>query len=228
MRMIPMRLAAVLAAVALSLDATAVAEGLPEGHHSTIQLQSRVFDLGTEARRIRRDADFIPISRVNWIRDLADSGPCLHPTVIHIRTRAHLPGRWVWPPDEDRGRYAPAPDLADAWALEDFEARWHRAVAPMTRGDMVLFPKFSAIEYYVSCGYDRKGRVPTFCAAHALYPPDPSLRILVRIYRITDPLNLIYCLDVTEAVRTGAWRPSRTGKPADLAGYAATCKEVHS
>lgn len=234
-----MRLVTVLAAILLTVVVTAFAQGAPDERSSLIQLGSRVFDLGTDVRRIQREPHFIPVTDVDWISALADSDPYLHATVIHIRTLAHLLGTPIWPPEEDRVQYAPARDLADAWALKDFDVHWRHKVAPSTRGDIMLFPKSSKIEYYVGCAYDRADPIPTFCAVNALYPPDPNLRIKVRIYQITDPLNdfraivertlnLIYCLDVTKELEAGKWRPMEIGASQDMAEFLSTCKNISS
>jgi len=234
-----MRIACVLAALAVLISMPAKSLDLPEEGRSLIRLQSRVFDLGTDARRIRRDPHFIPITEVGWIWTLTNSDPELHATVIHIRSFANSLGEPIWMPDVDREQYAPAEDLADAWALKDFDVRWRHKIAPSTRGDVMLFPKSAHAGYFVSCAYDRADPVPTFCAVNALYPPDPNLRIKVRIYQITDPLNdfraiadralnLVYCLDVTRALEAGEWTPLRPETSQSLTQLLGTCKNLQS
>jgi hypothetical protein len=231
-------LVAVLAAIILPIAAAAFAQEVPKERNSLIQLGSRVFDLGTDVRRMRRDPNFIPITDVGWINAMTGSDPHLQFTVIHIKSFAHLPGK-LWLPDRNLERFAFAEDLSDACALQDYDVRWRQKVAPSTRGSIVLIPKSPGAGYYVSCAYERKDPVPAFCAANALYPPDPNLRITIRIYQITDPLNdfrviveralnLVYCLDVTRALEAGAWQPLEVGKPQSLTEFLGTCKNLTS
>jgi hypothetical protein len=72
-----------------------------------------------------------------------------------------------------------------------------------------------------------------------LYPPDHGLRILVRVYGVTNPLNdfraiierardLVYCLDVTKALEAGAWEPLQPGAPQSLTEFLGTCRKLAS
>ena len=230
---------AVLAVILLPIAVTALAQEAPGDRNALIRLESRVFDLGTDVRRMRRDPHFIPVTDVDWINTLLDADPYLRYTVIHINSFADSLGTPVWPPDEDREQYAPAKELARAWGLEDYDVHWQRRVAPSNRGDIILFPKAPNAVHYVSCAYDRADPVPTFCAALALYPPNPDLRIKVRIYKITEPINdfativerarsLVYCLDVTRALDAGTWQPLEGDKFRTLREFLSACKSILS
>jgi hypothetical protein len=232
-------LVAVVATIFLTIASSAFTQEVPAERNSLIRLGSRVFDLGTDVRRMRRDPHFIPVTDVRWINALTDSDPHLRYTVIHIPSIAGSLGTPIWLPDTDREQYAPAKDLAEAWALSGYDVRWRHKVAPATRGSIVLFPKSPGAGHYISCEYDRADQVPTYCAANVLYPPSPDLRIRVRIYQITDPLNdfeaitkraldLVHCLDVTRAVEAGTWEPLQVGQWRSLTEFLSTCRNVSS
>ena len=230
-----------VAAIAISIAHSGLAaaqQGQSESH-SQIQLASRTFEFGVDVRQMRRDPHFIPITRVPWIAKLVSSDSDLFGTVIHIESYSHLHTMPTWTPNESREKFASARELAKAWALEGFDVRWRTKTAPSTRGDLYLFPEMPATPYYVICAYDRIDRIPRFCSAHALYPPDPGLRINIRIYRVTDPLNdfeviveqalnLVYCLDVTREIDGDTERATKPSPSVDLSTFLRDCKSLIS
>jgi hypothetical protein len=232
-------LIAALAANLLMPAVPAAAQGAAGDRSSLIQLGSRVFDFGTDVRHMRRAPHFIPVTDVAWINALVDGDPYLRPTVIHVNISKGSFTNWRWPPNVERQQYAPAEDLANSWGLDDYDVRWRQKVAPSNRGDIYLFPNWPDAGFFVSCGYDRKDPVPTYCAVRMLYPPDHGLRILVRVYGVTNPLNdfraiierardLVYCLDVTKALEAGAREPLQPGAPQSLTEFLGTCRKLAS
>lgn len=237
-------MAAVLAATLLSGAAPAAAQEAPGDRDQLIQLDARTFDLGADVRWLRDYADesaFIPITEVRWIGDMTDADPILGPTVIHIKKAVMHPlAEPVWLPSEDRAQFAPADDLAEAWALEGYDVRWRRSTPPTNRGSILLFPEPPDAGFFVRCAYDRAYPGPTFCAIPALYPPDTGLRLYVRVYRrATDPLedfraiaeralSLVHCLDVTEELAAGTWQPLEVNEVQSLSDFLATCKDISS
>ncbi|MEM8788098.1 MAG: hypothetical protein AAGE76_07535, partial [Pseudomonadota bacterium] len=189
---------------------------VPPENTSLIELRSRVFDVRTNASEIRRDDHFIPLTDVKWFNNAKEYDPHLHPTVIHIESRPGGVGRYIWFPDEASDRHPHTEGIADFFFLEGYEVRWLSGGPPGVNGVILLFPKDSPEDFYVSCVYVKSEGVPKFCGMRVSYPPDPDLRIKVRIYQVTSPLNdfrtmarkvrtMVYCLDVTEAVKAGTW-----------------------
>lgn len=231
-----------LLALALPMAATAAAQEVPGDRDSLSQRGTRTFDLGADVRKIREYAEpegFIPVNRVTWIYDLTNDDPLLDATVIHIKSFEHPPGSPAWSRDLSRDQFAPAEDLAAACGLQGYDVRWWHEVAPTNRGDIILFPKRPGTGFFVHCVYDRTDPIPTDCQVSALYPTDPQLRIMVRMYRVTDPLNdftaiaeralsLVFCLDVTDGLASGAWRPIEPDGIETLSEFLGTCKDVQS
>lgn len=184
--------------------------------NSLIQLRSRTFDLHTDVERIVRRDHFIPLTDVQWIDDWRRQHPELRATVIHLDTTQSGEGRYVWQPDYADERYLHREGFSDELYLEGYETMWRSDRVPENRGSILLIPKDAPDDYYVGCSYDRSDDVPRFCSITVSYPPDRDIRIRIRMYRVTNPLNdfgavaykvraLVYCLDVTDAIESEQW-----------------------
>jgi len=191
----------------------AVANDLPV-NSSLIELRSRIFDMRTNVSKIRRGDYFIPIDRVDWIEEVMERDPDLHPTVIHIDSTQDGTGRFDWVPHDDNVTEPLREGIPDVMKLEGYDVRW-RGRKP--GGTILLIPPNSD-DYYVYCVIDPGDLLPTFCLVIVSYPADRDLRIKVRVYRDRrKPLNdfaaiatkarlLVRCiLDVTEKVEEGTW-----------------------
>lgn len=193
------------------------AENVSEGT-SLVTLRSRIFDLKVDATRIPRDDHFIPLTRVRWIERLLKNDDNLYPTVIHIDSTQRGSGRYVWRPDVAEERYTHTEGLPAILLIDGYDVRWQSSSLPTKRGTVLLVPKGERDDFYASCAYDKSEQLASFCSVTVSYPPDKDLRIRVRIYKITNPINdfraiahkaraLVYCLDVTEQIRAGNWAP---------------------
>lgn len=209
------RLALVLCVTFVCLSA-ARAESQSNTSDTLYSLGTRVFDFGhpSSILDMQEELDFVSLTNVPWIRDMTWSDPLLAATVIHIKdnTSLYALGEPGWLPDL-RSLFHSDPTLPSIFDLEGYEVGWFgQAREARSRGDILIFPRNDPQSFHVLCAYDRSEPQPTFCSVNFRYWADPNLRIRIRIYQVTSPLNdfaeivarvdaLVRCLDVTEVVQ---------------------------
>ncbi len=70
---------AACAAASLSCVAPAFAE---TDASTLVRMHSRVFDLGTDVSKMRRDDDFVPMNEIPWLEPILDDDLALRGTVF--------------------------------------------------------------------------------------------------------------------------------------------------
>lgn len=189
-------------AMALSLVAVpAVAE-------ITVQVSSRTFYVGEIPEATRKDPDFLPLDRIDWIQDILDADPVMNRTVFHIFERRYDVRTEMAATDNSLvyGRYNVR--LPDERAPEGFMAFATRLENPTI---IRLVPKSALIPFSVICGYDRNLESIHFCTANSSYAYDRAIDLRSRLYFPGDYLEngdffrdvarrmheIAVCLDVT-------------------------------
>lgn len=187
-----------------------------EPANSLIYLSERVLDMRYDVSKIRRDDRFIPITRVDWIDEIAEADAHLHPKVIHIEDRRTQIGIRSKAADRLETKYKEAEGIPERYLLDGYLVRWMQSSASKKSGDIIYFPQEDPHSFNVACGYISSEEWPLMCLMIVSYPPDPLLRIAVRLYNIERPFNdfraiahkareLVRRLDVTEEVENGTW-----------------------
>ncbi len=209
LKVIDMRIFTLTITVLLFFAPVATAQNRPDDA-SLIQLNTRIFDLRADVRNLRRDDDFIPLTEIEWLRMLTDEDEYLEPTVVHIKAaRAPVLKRWkTLEPDRD---FPITENIPSMFLLDGYQTR---SGHPSNRR-LLLVPIDDSTDFTVHCngGNIEKHR---FCTVSATYPPDPNIWLLARVYHPEPPFHfreiahrireIAYCLDVTEAVNSGAYK----------------------
>ena len=206
--------------------------------NALIRLQSRIFEMRIEPAKVRRYGHFIPINRVKWIQEVMNADPYLRVVVIHIQDRAPGRGTPIWAADL-LATFDTKKKVPEKLQLEGYDAFWRHSSPTGDSGDLIYFPREDHYFFSVGCPYLRHEGWPGYCGMVVSYPPDPLLRIKVRVYNVTRPFNdfreiayrtraLVYCLDVTEAVEAGTWEQSGPVDPKDLPFETESCLEYSS
>lgn len=187
-----------------------LAGSVPDGA-SLIQLNTRIFDLRSDVRNLRRDDDFIPLTEIKWLRMLTDADEYLEPTVVHIKERPQ-PVLRHWYSLEPDLMYPLTENIPDMFVLDGYQTR---SAHPSNRM-LLLVPRENPNDFFVTC-YGGNIEARRFCAVHATYPPDPNINLLARVYHPEPPFHfreiahrireIAYCLDVTEAINAGTYKP---------------------
>lgn len=185
---------------------------------SLIQLNTRIFDLRSDVRNLRRDDDFIPLTEIEWLRMLTDEDPYLDLTVVHIKERPQPVLNHWYSLGPDRS-FPLTNNIPDMFVLDGFQTR---SSHPSNRM-LLLVPRDDPNDFNVIClGGNIEER--RFCAVHVTYPPDPNINLLARVYHAKPPFHfreiarrireIAYCLDVTGAVNNGTYKPTPYVDPA--------------
>jgi hypothetical protein len=175
-------------------------------------MNTRIFDLRSDVRNLRRDDDFIPLTEIEWLRNLTDADAYLYPTVVHIKVAPGPVAHWWKTLEPDRG-FPLTENIPDMFVLDGYQTRSQH---PSNRS-LLLVPRDDPSDFFARCdgGDIEKHR---FCAVYATYPPDPNIWLLARVYHPEPPFHfreiahrireIAYCLDVTEAVNNGTYKPA--------------------
>lgn len=189
----------------------AQAGDIPDGA-SLVQLNTHIFDLRSDVRKLRRNGDFIPLNTIEWLRKLIEEDEYLGLAVVHIQTRPQ-PVLEHWYSLEPDRRYPLTDNIPGMFVLDGYQTR---SSDPSNR-TLLLVPRDDPNDFHVRCG-GGKIEKDRFCAVHATYPPDPNISLLARVYHAKPPFHfreivhrireIAHCLDVTEAVNNGTYRPA--------------------
>lgn len=196
-----------------------------------IRLNDRWFDAHAPVDPDWQEIEFFPVQRIPWIKAVLDAEPLLDTMVIHIEAQPQASARVFGNIYDEESGYSPTRDAPDFLLPPDgFEL----LVKPGGRGEYVIRPSASVAgyDYQGLCGA-RPDREALFtCNAHAEYP-DPRLYLRARVYgpppRMDDFTAMLpavaarlreitFCLDVTDEVLAGTWRPSPPPEDATLTG----------
>jgi hypothetical protein len=136
----------------------------------------------------------------------------LKPTVLHIKVAPGPVARW-WKTLEPDWEFPLTENIPDMFVLDGYQTR---SGHPSNRR-LLLVPRDDPTDFYVDClgGNIEKHR---FCAVSVSYPMDPNIWLLARVYHPEPPFHfreiarrireIAYCLDVTEAVNSGTYKPA--------------------
>jgi hypothetical protein len=178
---------------------------------SLIRMNTRIFDLRADVSKLRRDDDFIPLTEIKWLTKLIENDEYLKLTVVHIKERPQ-PVLRHWYSLEPDLMYPLTKNIPDMFVLDGYQTR---SAHPSNRM-LLLVPRENPNDFFVTCsGGNIEAR--RFCAVHATYPPDPNINLLARVYHPEPPFHfreiahrireIAYCLDVTEAINAGTYKP---------------------
>lgn len=192
------------------------AQELPVGA-TLIQMNTRIFDLRTDVRNLRRSEDFIPLTEIKWLLEITNRDPYLEPTVVHIQVRPE-PIRIFWPSVKQDDEYPLTENIPEIFIIDGFQTR---STHPSNRM-LLLLPIDDPYDFYVKCNGGDIEKQP-FCSVNASYPPDPNIRLKARIYYSKPPYNfreiahrmreIAYCLDVTDRLGKDGRSPEKTVDP---------------
>lgn len=201
--------------VQLTLEATAN----DSSETGIIRMNTRLFDLGVDLDSLRRDPDFIPLNRADWLGQIIANDPLLQGEVIHIRVLPQ-PVTQLWSLPGPGLSFKYSENIPEELIFEGFETR---SEAPDSSRFFYFLPKGNNPSFSATCWLDTPTRKHvTFCSLYATYPPDPNIFILARIYNperyedlpssfraIANRIREIaYCLDVTGKAPQEIQRPS--------------------
>ncbi len=185
--------------------------GLEDG---LIQLNERWFDLHAPIPEYFVENEFAPLDRIRWIQDILNEDPLLGSAVVHIFAQPQ-DARRVFNFDLGGGydpiENPPAWLRLPGWDIRGSDGNWISIMA---------MPAVPTPQERVKCSI-RPDDFDTMCFVSADYP-DPRLFVKARMYgrytfeefapRIpavaTRIREIAYCLDVTDEVLAGTWRPS--------------------
>ena len=192
-----------------------------------IRLNDRWFDARSPAEESWEDHEFFPIQRIDWIYDALDAEPLLDTMVIHIEAQPQASSRiFEIVYDAPRG-YLPTQDVPDFIAPpEGFELLMKEVAiisgSGIRRTYVVKPDPPSVYDQLAKCSPDPVREDLSSCRIHVEYP-DPRLYLMARVYgpparmdafapmlpKVAARLREIaFCLDVTDEVLAGTWRPS--------------------
>lgn len=150
-----------VAVAAISLPA----QGQSSPEH-LVKLNSRTFDLATDIRELRRDADFVPLNEIGWLGPILDADPVLGPTVFHLKMAdpSMVSASWLWQwevnQDQQPGSgqsydYKYSRNIPERFQIPGYEARANNEDG---LGGVIMIPSDPNADYAISCSQDRKIR----------------------------------------------------------------------
>ena len=200
-----------------------------------IRLNDRWFDARSPVEESWEDHEFFPIQRIDWIYDALDTEPLLDTMVIHIQAQPQASANIFHRIYHETGGYFPTRDVPDyvlppqGFELLTKERPVNHVVRPITYR--------LGFDYLGVCFYSVERGGLLNCIAYADYP-DPRLYLKARVYgppprmdafapmlpKVAARLREIaFCLDVTDEVLAGTWRPSPP--PDDPVGALRDCED---
>jgi len=190
---------------------------LPET--SLITLQSRTFDIRSDARGVQREDLTIPLHDVPWIEMMMDRDHDLGTSIIWVESNVRERGRFAWTPDNAKERWPHTEGIPQALRIDGYDVRWASSTLPTSgRGSISFIPVGASESFYASCSYDKERGGATLCGVIVAYSNDSDIRIGVRVFNPTDPINdfrriaekahaLLECIDITSQIQAETWTP---------------------
>lgn len=177
---------------------------------SLIQLNTRIFDLRDDVRKLRRGENVITLTRSEWLLEVLksdpylsqDENPHLNFTIVEFQAMSQ-PIRTYWPPIEPDNEYPLTENIPEIFIVDGLQTR---SAHPSNRR-LLLLPIENSHDFYVRC---EGGNIEkqAYCSLSASYPPDPNIRLNAIIVVAKPPYNfrkiahrireVAYCLDVTD------------------------------
>lgn len=207
------------------------AQSIPE---HLVTLNTRTFDLGTDASKLRRDPNFVPMNEIDWLGPILDADPLLGHVVFHLEmadpSMVSASFLWEWERGPDLPGngwhyfYKYSQNIPERFRIPGYEAR---ANTEDGLGSVMMIPADPDKDYAVMCDPNRKSGRLDFCSIRASYPPDPLIYLKARLYHPQDwdktrgelddmvarMREIAACLDVTgrELERNADGTPKLTG-----------------
>ena len=212
--------------LALAFGGASAEPAIPYGPaDGLIRLNNRWFDARSPVEEGWEDHEFFPIQRIDWIYDALEAEPLLDTMVVHIQAQPQASAnifRWIY---HETGGFIPALNVPEFLQQPDgFEllVRETEVRAGIRRDYVVRLNPPSSYDQLATCSPDPVREDLSSCRIHVEYP-DPRLYLMARVYgpparmdafapmlpKVAARLREIaFCLDVTDEVLAGTWRPS--------------------